>query len=353
MKFATLTVCADMHGCPNRCRHCWLGHGPNGQITTDAFVEIAQAFRPYADSLEMDTWYREPDFADDYRELWNLRASLSDRVTPHFELCSVWRAVRDGDYIPWLYEMGVREVQLTLFGDEVTTDRFTGRRGAYGEILRTMDLLLENGILPRVQVFIYKENIGQLPHVDGLIDTLALPERCRALGGAFHLFLHPGSCEGAAAGLYENWITPQDVALIPERLMDYTRRYFGKSTVAELFGEPEAAWVERLRDEPPMGSPVSGSPVFFVDRQLDVYPNITTPTKWWRLGNLLSDGAADVVENYRRNRSFAQDVMTAVPLGEMVRAVGAPDSGRLFSRGDYRMWVLNRYLEIYGKDDKR
>ncbi len=353
MTFSALTVCADMHGCPNRCRHCWLGHGLNGQISMEDFGKIAEAFHPYTASLEMDTWYREPDFAPNYRELWKLRTSLSDRVTPHYELCSVWRAVRDPEYIPWLAEMGVREVQLTLFGDEETTDCFTGRRGAYRELLGTMELLLAKGLLPRVQVFVYKDTIAQLAHVDGLIDTLALPERCRAWGGEFHLFLHQGSCEGAAAGLYENWITPAEVAAIPERLLDYTRRYFGKSTVAELFGEPESAWVERLTDAPPMGSPVSDTPVFFVDGRFDVYPNITTPAKWWRLGNLFADGAAVVVENYRQNRSFAQEVMVNVPLGEMVRAVGNPDSGRLFTWGDYEMWVLHRYLEIYGKDDKR
>ncbi len=353
MKFAELTVCADMYGCPNRCRHCWLGHGANGQMTTEDFGNIAAAFRPFAHTLEMDTWYREPDFTNNYRELWELRAALSDRVTPHYELCSVWRAVRDAGYLPWLAGIGVREVQLTLFGDAVTTDRFTGRRGAYGELLQTIELLLQNGLLPRVQVFIYKENLSQLPHIDKLLDDLALPERCQAIGGEFHLFLHQGSCEGAAAGMYKNWITPEDVAAIPERLMDCTRRYFGKSTIPELFGIPESSWVERMRDAPPMESPVSDTPVFFVDRQFDVYPNITTPAKWWRLGNLFTDGAEEILENYCRNRSFAQSVMTTISLGEMVRTVGHPDSRRLFSHGDYTMWVLNRYLKIYDKENKR
>ena len=31
---------------------------------------------------------------------------LSDRKTPHFENLSIWRAVRDSNYIPWLRSLG-------------------------------------------------------------------------------------------------------------------------------------------------------------------------------------------------------------------------------------------------------
>ncbi len=25
----SITLCVDLYGCPNRCKHCWLGHMPN------------------------------------------------------------------------------------------------------------------------------------------------------------------------------------------------------------------------------------------------------------------------------------------------------------------------------------
>ena len=32
MKTNNLTILADMYGCPNRCKHCWLGHMPNRKM---------------------------------------------------------------------------------------------------------------------------------------------------------------------------------------------------------------------------------------------------------------------------------------------------------------------------------
>ncbi len=318
----------------------------------ETFARIAATFRPFADSLEMDTWYREPDFAEDYRELWALRTSLSDVVTPHFELASVWRVVRDASYVPWLVEQGVKTVQLTLFGGEEMTDRFTRRRGAYRDILSTVDALLDHGIVPRIQTFVYRENLAELTHIDRLIDELALEERCRQVGGEFAFFLHQGSCEGSAATLYDHWITEDDIGAIPEKLLAYTYRYFDKSTPAEVFGRPESAWVKELWDAPVQDSPVLEKPVFFVDGRYDVYPNLSTPAPWWRLGNLWEDGAA-VLENYRENRSYAGYAITHVPLGEMVRDVGNQDSRRLFSKGDYMAWVLYRYCEKHMKAEDK
>ena len=34
--FQHITVCLDMRGCPNRCRHCWIGHAPNARLPKEA-----------------------------------------------------------------------------------------------------------------------------------------------------------------------------------------------------------------------------------------------------------------------------------------------------------------------------
>ena len=134
--FKSLTVCLDMCGCPNRCAHCWLGAVPNGSLTTDDLRFVAEQFRPFTSSLEVADWYREPDFHDDYKERWELCAALSDRQTPHFELISYWRAVRDSTYLDWIKSQGVRTAQLTFFGGEALTDRCAGRKGAYQELVK-------------------------------------------------------------------------------------------------------------------------------------------------------------------------------------------------------------------------
>lgn len=42
-----VAVALDMAGCPNRCRHCWLGNMPNERVeeNTDYFTRRRGAFR--------------------------------------------------------------------------------------------------------------------------------------------------------------------------------------------------------------------------------------------------------------------------------------------------------------------
>ncbi|MBE6614241.1 MAG: radical SAM protein [Ruminococcaceae bacterium] len=349
MHFRHLTVCLDMHGCPNRCRHCWLGHTPNGRMPTTALHDAAAAFRPFTDSLEIDYWYREPDFSEDYRELWNLTTALSDRKTPHFELVSVWRLVRDASYVDWLKERGVQAVQLTLFGGEVMTDRYTGRKGAYREILSAVDILLQNGIVPRIQTFVNRETLPELPHLVSIIRSMGLEARCTAVGKEFSFFLHQGSCDGANENNYDLWLTPADLAEIPPLLMQYTCRHFGTEDPTEIFGRTEAQWYSLLADSQDTENIVTDTPVFYIDHNYDVFPNITTPSPHWRLGNLYTDNAETILQRYTENSTPAQHIRASVPFCEIVRTCGNPTSQKLFCRGDYTDFLRNRFIYCHSE----
>ena len=343
MEFQKITVCLDMCGCPNRCRHCWLGVTPNGNLREADLNDVARAFRPYTGNLEVFDWYREPDYAPDYRERWELRCRLSDTVTPHYENISIWRAVRDAEYIPWVASLGVKAAQLTLFGNEETTDWFFGRKGVYREILETIELLLQNGIMPRIQTFLYKTNVDQLPHIQRLIEELELEERCRAAGGRFDFFLHQGSCDGENEKLYDVWITPDDLPHIPRRLLEYTLLYWNASRLEEVVGFPEKELYERLLEDDSTEELAQAEPVFFVDKDFDVYPNYETPSAAYCLGNLRLDGAERILERYRLNLSPAQHIRATVPMKDMVKACGNPESMRLFTEWDYKNLIHSRF----------
>ena len=196
-KFDKLSLVMDLLGCPNRCKHCWLSHAPNPRLGPEDLRFAAGALRPFCRELEVYDWTREPDFGDDYREKWALCEKLSTcGGRDHFELASLWRVARDEGYAPWLKTVGVDVVQLTLFGGEEATDWFTGRRGAYQDILTSVDRLLEAGIAPRVQAFVNKRNLGELPAVEDFVRRLSLEERCRDVGREFRCFVHQGSCAG-------------------------------------------------------------------------------------------------------------------------------------------------------------
>ena len=118
-------VALDLAGCPNRCRHCYLGTGPNRPMSTDDLRAVAKAFtawkRPggsaaYFDEVWVSSWYREPDFRDDYREMHELEHALSRGEPERYELLSVWRLAQDEGYAGWASGIGPRTCQITLFG---------------------------------------------------------------------------------------------------------------------------------------------------------------------------------------------------------------------------------------------
>jgi len=333
-----------MFGCPNRCKHCWLGVTPNANLSVDDLKFVAEEFRPFTDNLEIADRYREEDYPDNYRELWEITTELSDKKTPHFENISYWRAVRDKEYVPWLYSQDVRAAQLTVFGNEETTDYFVGRKGAFQEILQTIEILLENGIVPRIQTFIYKKNISQMPYIQDLIETLNLEKRCSDIGGEFEFFLHQGSCGGENEQFYDDWITPVDVDKIPSKLIDFSLKHWGISNIMDILGEPEKELCKQLmNDSSIMDSIVTDTPVFFIDKDFNVYPNYETPSSFWRLGNLKTDGAEKILNIYITNGSVAQNIMRTVPIAEMVKKCGNFESMRLFEKHDYKNFILNKY----------
>lgn len=345
--FKKITACLDMAGCPNRCRHCWLGCTPNGRMAADDLRFVAEAFRPFTKSLEVASWYREPDYLPEYKELWALENELSDmREVPHWELMSVWRAARDESYIPWLKELGVKACQLTLFGGRQQTDAYTGRKGAYDEIIQAIEGLLAAEIAPRVQAFVNKDNVDDLWAVVDLILNLRLDERCAAFGARFGTFVHQGSCDGENAKLYDVRVTPDDLPRIPPPLAAYSLRHWGKDTLEEIFGETESALCRRLADSTKTHCYVSDTPVFFVDKNFDVYPNITAPEPHWRLGNVKRDGAESILACYLNSESPAQKLRMTVSIGEIVRRCGNPGSQRLFIESDYIDPLIKRWGEV-------
>ncbi len=342
-KFELLTVCLDMRGCPNRCKHCWLGHFKNGDLNAEDLIFTAESFRPFTQKLVVYDWYREPDFTDDYREMTALRERLSDIKPEHFELFSFWRAARDGEYVKWLKSIGVDKVQITLFGNEKTTDYYVGRSGAFREIMTAIDALIANVIAPRLQIFINKSNLGELPFLGDFSETLK--KRCESAELEFSVFVHQGSCDGANADLYDVRVTNEDLIKIPDDLLKATLKHFKAKTPEDVFGIPESRLTEELSHDMSTESLAENPPVFYVDGNFDVYPNFSAPAPYWRLGNLKADGAGEITRRYRENLSKAQKARLTVPISEMVKKCGNPDSGRLFTKDDYIIYLLNEYCK--------
>lgn len=346
LNFKKITACLDMSGCPNRCKHCWLGHAPNHTLSQDDLTFLAQQFRPYTDNLLVSSWYREPDYRDDYKKLWELENKLSTPGAPtRFELLSIWRIARDKDYLKWAKKLGTLKCQLTLFGLEEKTDYYTGRKGAFKDLIYATEALLDNGMIPRWQIFINKDNIDDMTHLMNLVKELKLDERCQKLNNDFVMFMHQGSCDGENRKLKAIRINSDDIKHIPNDLIEKSIKHCGVNTVSDFLGEPENILYKRLINDKSTFSYVNDTPVFNIRSNFNVYPNISETSPWFCLGNLKSDGIEEVLHNYVCNKSLAQKIRSSIPLNELVNTCGNPLSDKLFTQGDYITYLLNEYCE--------
>ena len=355
-KFA---VTLDMAGCPNRCRHCWLGNPPNRRVSEETLRWVTDQFRewrrpgeakPFVDSMCVMSWYREPDYAANYRDLWDLENELSDDdEAARFDLLSVWRLARDESYAEWARDVGTEACQISFFGLEDTTDYFTRRQGSFHDNLLATERLLNVGIRPRWQLFLTERTIPELDQFVALIDSLELEQRTHQLNHEFEVFVRTPAPDGEAFNI-EN-LRPKASALkeIPTYLAEKTKEYTGASTLEECLGMAEMDLVSELVYE---YEPFAVSPdtlAFLVTPELDVYSNIGEPMPWWRLGNLRSDDVELIMRRFEYDEVPGLHLNYRVPVALLAHSYGREDSDLLYTRTD----LILRWMRLWGENTWR
>lgn len=326
-----LNLVVDTYGCPNRCLHCWLGHMPNKTLPegTDRF--IVDYFRPYFGRIAYYSWMREPDFCDGYRERWFSDIAVSVNAVPQrFELASFWRIARDGAYIPFLKEAGVKKVQLTLFGLNETQDRYVGRKGAFSEVMLATRRLIEGGVIPRWQCFINEENIREIEEIYALYRRIRA-ENCPEM----EFFVHEGSCDGENRKLYPIRICKKH---IPDSLIPVYLGYDG------LLEEKDCAEMLLGNGSHP-GYRIDGPVTLNISNTLDAYLNFTHLSAPWRVGNLKADIPETLHDRLKTGDIPALRLAKLATWKEIARRYADTGSERSFSLYDYKMYLFNRYLE--------
>ena len=276
-----LNLVVDMNGCPNRCLHCWLGHMPNRKMEEGSDRFIVDYFSPYFDRIAYYSWLREPDYCGDYADRWKRDLEISKNAVPErFELASFYRIARDENYVPFLRSVGVKKVQLTFFGLEHTQDRYVGRKGAYREVMRATDLLINGGIIPRWQCFINEENRDEIVRLFGMAEAIK-KERC----GELEFFVHEGSCEGENRKLYPIRIEKHHIPdELKEVFLDYDKILSEAECCQILMGDPSS---------PAFG--IGSEITLNISNRFDVYYNFTHMTRPWKIGNLKTDEPGELV----------------------------------------------------------
>ena len=319
-----LSICVDMYGCPNRCKHCWLGDLPNKSFQ-DGFDDfIVKLFKPYFKDITFYSWLREPDFCKDYKSRWLKDNDLSSIKPLRFELASFYKIVRDLEYVKWLKEVGTKKVQLTFFGLENTTDEFVGRIGAYKELIKTSEILKENDIEPRWQIFIYETNKEEVIKLLDIAKKMDIKE----------IIIHEGSCDGNNRKLYDIRINKNN---IPEEVKSYYLDY------PNILSEKEC--IEILKEDESHFLPHNDKEiVLYITSDLNIYFNFTNPSLAWKIGNIKDDDIDDIVRKTVEEEIPALMLSKTIAIKDLIKKYGDTNSDRVFSIEDYKMYLLNNYL---------
>ena len=337
MKLQNLIILADMYGCPNRCKHCWIGHMPNKKMSDNSDEIIVNYFKPHFDSITFYSWLREPDFCNDYEQRWNKDNQISVNAKPqHFELASFWRLVRDKNYVHFLKNVGVKKVQLTFFGMEEMTDWYIGRKGAFNELLQATEILLNNKIAPRWQVFINANNSASIINLLAKSKELKLSEHCKSFDQEFYFFIHSGSCDGENRKLYSIRINKED---IPSELIPYYNNFSETKTESQLY--------ELLKnDESNFSYNIENEITLNVSNNFDVYFNFTHIHPKWKIGNILTDNSKILVQKIIDEDIPALNLAKKISVKDLTIQFGNPHSHKIFDCiDDYKAYLLNKMIE--------
>lgn len=337
----------DIYGCPNRCKHCWIGFPKHSKMNPDevfdAFSKIKneQENLSYYDSeLEfIDISFREPHYGDDYKSLYERMDKINGcklEVAKNYELISLWRLVNDGDYLPWIKERGIRKAQLKVFGMRETNNFFYGRKGAHAELINGTNILIDNGIIPRWQIYLNKMGIDELSEVKHLAYSLDLFAKVKNLGENFSLRGFPYDSSGAGLKNHCYRIDEDDIDKCPVDIVDISSLRVEKDLINDSMTNPNISI-----------APKSHNLWFFITANWDVYPNFNGINPWWKLGNLKSDKWERILERYINNDTFGLKMMVEKPLRELVIECGEPDSRKVFTMGSqYGEYLLEKYCAM-------
>jgi MoaA/NifB/PqqE/SkfB family radical SAM enzyme len=354
IKNKKIGVALDMCGCPNRCRHCYLGYGTNRKMSDDDLRWMADQFRDYIGhsgtlkSLEISSYFREPDFSNEYRHLHELARELSDEEPKRHELLSIWRLARDRDYAPWSKSVGPQTCQITIFGMETTTDWFYRRRGAFEDAIVATERLLEVGMKPRWQIFLTKKVIPELDELLRLIERLKLRKRVHELGSDFQLFIHtPGPLQ---EGRKIEYLRPtiEETDSIPQEILEASRRHLGRRTLWQTESNLYKSIIETERIPSADESLLDELQQFwfFVTDNWDVFSNAGTLEPWWKLGNMKEDSVATIMRRFERDEIPGLNILLHYPQKKLAEEFSNPEGRKVYSgRGDLLDLYLARHCE--------
>lgn len=336
-----LQVALDMGGCSSKFKYSEFLLDKQNKLQIDDLDLVYELFSQHAKKIAIYSWYKEPDYLSNYQELFEKEQKLSDLdiyVRPN--VISVYRLNRDSSYVKWLKEQSIKKAKVTFVGLESNSNYFIGRPGAYKELLNALNILIDNEIIPEIEIIINKKNLGDLNKLLILIDKMGIKQKVEAFGGKFIMYAKVGKPTGENLRNIAYRITEKDLRQIPDRLFLETRN-FTKSDIP--FGIPEYKLYEKYIKKVEFINLKENKLRLYIDYKFDVYFLNTNP--YFKLGNLKQDQVSEILDNYKNNKSFIQSVN--IRINELVEKFGNQKGIWLFKEEDYLLYLLELYCQKY------
>jgi len=213
---------------------------------------------------------------------------------------------------------------------EETNDWFYRRKGGFRDSLAATERLLDVGMKPRWQIFLTKKLLPEIDELLHLIGRLRLRERVQELGSEFQLFMHAPGPEGEGRKIEYLRPTLEEVASLPEGILEPSRKHFGR----KILWQTERELLKSILDEeiPPEDEKVVPDELWFhVTNNWDVFSNVGTLDGWWTLGNLRTDSVETIMRRFEQDEVLGLEVLLHYPPNRLAIEYGDQHGKKIYS----------------------
>jgi MoaA/NifB/PqqE/SkfB family radical SAM enzyme len=313
--------------CTNQCMHCSVFGSPHKQSLNFRQISIIleewAKLHDYIDSLGvyfMDEPTNHPDFLEIYEEMAYLGFIRDEIVTNGSRLAeaeeSVWQR---------LIDLGLKNIQLSLYGVEETHDRFAGRSGAFKQAIQTAHRAKQFGVNRSWACYFGLWNIHQVNQIVKVVRDIE-EQPGLDLTRAVMMFTSAGR------GRYLERYRPkkEDLEQLPEpyRSNLYPRRL-----------RSEREWVELLlsEDEQSEKKAIEFNPnslALQIEPDFNVYApgNVSSENvrDGFRLGNLNEENFLTMIQRLLEKRPPEAAALEKVTWGELAYRYGDASNEKLY-----------------------
>lgn len=299
-KFNHLTLCLEIIGCNQKCKHCYI---PDNKNKFKSLNDVKHILDKYSEVLSITKNPRiylhdEPTLYPEIIELLAYAAKKGIKHVPSLSTNGIGFVKRDNwkDIISAFVDNGVKGLNMSLFGYKEYHDKFAGFKGSYNIIREAAKRAKTLGLWIHWNLFLTKDNIDQMIEL-----YKELPDKSKVL------FI-PGS-----TNKWMEWdnihITDKEINLIPKD----TEKYFMWQKLPQyktLYIKTEAEWIdmclngedmkEYLEDE----EDSNYKSMCLIEKNYNLYD--MSYNQVFKVGNILKDSLKEIYLNEKQSKGLTE-----------------------------------------------